>query len=150
MGDFGPLRECRTKSIIASIFLNLCCYQYWKESFTVQGFTGDNLTCKGLLCLEQSKIRGKRNKYPELQGGHTGLGLAAEFFRSICAVTILSVPESSFALGWVCLLQSGNSMCLHYKQARVWSMHRHTRGSTYRKGRSSANNRERAIEKCNN
>lgn len=124
MGAFGPFRECRTKSIIVSIFLNLCCYQYWKESFTVQGFTGDNLTCKRLLCLEQSKIRGKRNKYPELSGWEQGAWSGWGFFRYICAVTNLPAPGSSSALGWFCLLQHGNSICLHYKQAWIGSMHR--------------------------
>lgn len=115
MGELGPFRECRTKSIIVSIFLNLCFYQYWKESFTVQGFTGDNLTCKGLLCLEQSKMRGKRNKYPEVLRWEQGAWSAVGFFRYICAATNLPAPGSSSALCWVWCLQSGNSICLHYK-----------------------------------
>lgn len=148
MGEVGPFRECRIKSIIASIFLNLCCYQYWKESFTVQGFTGGNLTCKGLLCLEQSKMRGKSNKYSEQSGWEHRAGSGCRAFQ--VPVTNLSAPSSSSALCWVCLVQRGNSVCLHYKQAWVWSMHRHTWGSTYRKKRSSVNNsRKTAIEKCN-
>lgn len=56
MGEFRPFRECRIKSITVGIFLELCCYGYREESFTVRGFTEDNLICKTLLCWEQIKI----------------------------------------------------------------------------------------------
>lgn len=154
IGKFGPFRECGIKSITAGIFLNLCCCGYWKESFTVQGFTEDNLICKRLLCYEQIKMTLAKAMPRALREGME-LGLAPGFFRYTCAVTNISAPGSPPALYWVyllslVLLQRGKSVCLHYKQVWVWSMHGHTWASTYRKKDLVVITvGKKATEKCN-
>lgn len=116
----------------------------------MQGFTGDNLTCKGLLCLEQSKMRGKSNKYSEQSGWEHRAGSGCRVFQVhlCCHQPLCTCILLCFMLGLPC---PERKQCLSTLQTGMSLEHAQTylRQHLQEKGSSVNNSRKTAIEKCN-